>query len=151
MSLTGIAKKIGLSVDSVKKRIQKMKEEGIFRPKIQLRPRAFGFSNVVDIKIRFKQAKNQRINEFIEYTMNHPRVAESLSVSGSWDFTLVVIAKDHVDLGKITNAMKKRFDDLIDSMVESTTTFAHKFEEYDMNKVVKEIEKGEYEEEKWIY
>ena len=98
MSLTEIAKRINLSVDSVKKRVAKMKKEGIFYPKIQIRPRQLGFKYVVDVKVKLHNYKEKEMQEFIEYTTNHPRIPEVLSLSGEWDFTLVIIAKDQKSL-----------------------------------------------------
>ena len=92
MSLTDISKKVGLSIDSVKKRINKMIKGGIFFPKIQIRPRQFGYSYIVDVKVKLHNYNDKKIKGFIEYTMNHPRIVEVLSISGEWDFTLVIIA-----------------------------------------------------------
>ena len=46
-SLTKISEHVGVSIDTVKKRIQKMLVNKIFWPKIQIRPRNFGFNNIV--------------------------------------------------------------------------------------------------------
>ncbi|MBI2658430.1 Lrp/AsnC family transcriptional regulator [Candidatus Woesearchaeota archaeon] len=135
-SLTGIAKKVKLSVDSTKKRIIKMKENNIFFPKIQLRPRNFGFNNIVDIKIKAHNYSDSDIREFIDYLKGHPNVAEVMSVSGEWDFSIVVIARDGMDLGNITRAIRNKFSKIINDWSESLTTCVYKFEDYDMLKVM---------------
>ncbi len=139
MSLTEIAKRINLSVDSVKKRVAKMKKEGIFYPKIQIRPRQLGFKYVVDVKVKLHNYKEKEMQEFIEYTTNHPRIPEVLSLSGEWDFTLVIIAKDHEELGELTGQIRKKFGNIISDWTESLTTIAYKFEKYDLLKLIGDV------------
>ena len=140
MSLTDISKKVGLSIDSVKKRIKRMIKEDIFFPKIQLRPRNFGFKNIVDIKIKLHNCSEKDIKEFIEYLKENPRVAEIFSISGDWNFSIVIIAKDAIDLGKIAGGIRNRFSKIIDTWSESLTTCAYKFENYDMLKLMENKE-----------
>ena len=142
-SLTEIAKKVDLSVDSVKKRINKMIEKDIFYPKIQLRPRNFGFNNIVDIKIKLHDYSKQELDNFIKYLKEEPHVAEIICISGEWDLTIVIIAKDVLDLGRLTSVIRSRFNKIIGDWKESLTTHVYKFEEYDMTKIYKIINKGE--------
>lgn len=135
MSLTEIAKKVGLSVDSVKKRIDKMKKHGYYHPKVQIRPRILGYPYIVDIKAKLHNLNSNNKKEFIDYLMNHPRVAELISISGRWDFTIVLIAKDHEELGELTGKIRDKFGDIISDWSESLTTIVHKFEKYDLIKL----------------
>jgi Lrp/AsnC family transcriptional regulator len=136
MSLTKISKKVGLSIDSVKKRIEKMIKNNIFLPKIQLRPRNFGFNNIIDVKIKLHNYDKQDITKFVDYLQNNQRVSEIFSVSGDWDFSIVIIAKDAIDLGKVTAEIREKFDKIIRDWSESLTTRAYKFEIYDMSKLM---------------
>lgn len=136
ISLTDVSKVVKLSVDSVKKRINKMIKEDIFFPKIQLRPRNFGFTNVVDVKIKLHNYTQKDIDQFVEYLKNNPFVAEVFSVSGEWDFSIVIIAKNPRDLGILNNEVRNRFSRIIKDWSESLTTCAFKFENYDMLKVM---------------
>ena len=132
MSLTDISKKVGLSIDSVKKRIKKMIKENIFYPKIQLRPRNFGFKNIVDIKIKLHDYSEKDKNQFINFLEENPRVAEIFSISGDWNFSIVVIAKDAIDLGDTVESIRNKFSHIISDWSESLTTKAYKFESYNM-------------------
>jgi Lrp/AsnC family leucine-responsive transcriptional regulator len=131
-SLTEIAKKVLLSIDSVNKRIKKMQTNNIFWPKIQLRPRNFGFRNIVDIKIKLNYTSEKRVKEFVSHLRAHPRVSEVFSISGEYDFSIVIIAKDAMDLGDITSKIRLKFRDIITSWTETLTTNSYKFEYYDM-------------------
>jgi len=136
ISLTKIAEHVELSIDSVKKRIQKMLENKIFWPKIQIRPRNFGFNNIVEVKIILQYKSKEKVDEFLDYLRNHERIAEIFSISGKWDLSIVIIAKDAIDLGKITDEIRFKFGDMIRSWIESLTTNSYKFEYYDMRKLL---------------
>lgn len=135
MSLTKIAKEVGLSVDSVRKRIKKLVKDKVFFPKIQLRPRHFGFNNIVEIKIKLHNYSDKDMKEFVEYLQNHTRVTEIFSLTGEWDFSIVLIAKDGEDLAIIAEQIRNKFSNLINSWSESFTKVVHKFETYDMLKL----------------
>ena len=142
MSLTEISKKLGLSIDSVKKRISKMISKRIFYPKIQLRPRHFGFPNMVDIKIKLRNYSDRDIKNFIEYLKQSPFVTEIFSVSGDWDYSIVLMAKNAEEFGVLTDTIRKKFRSIINEWSESLTKFVYKFENYDMPKLMGyEIEK----------
>jgi len=136
MSLTDISKKVGLSVDSVKNRIDRMIKYHIFFPKIQLRPRNFGFNDIVDVKIKLHNYTEEDIEEFIGFLEKNPRVAEIFSISGDWDFSIVIIAKDVEDLGRTSSMIRNKFNKIISGWSESLTTCAYKFESYDMLKLM---------------
>lgn len=135
MSLTDIGKDVGLSVDSVKKRIDRMVRNDIFFPRIQLRPRNFGYKNVVEIKIKLCEATREEKRELIAHLLKEPHVTEIFEVAGAWDLTIVVIAKDAQHLGRITNPIKNRFNRIVADWTESLTMSAYKFETYDLLKL----------------
>lgn len=140
VSLTDIAKEIGLSIDSVKKRIKKM-ENIYFYPRVQIRPRNFGFNNIVDVKIKLNTHSKEKIDEFINYLEGNPRVTEIFGMSGEWNLSLVIISKDIDDLNEVTLDIKNKFGDIISSWSESTTLKVYKFETYDMIKLLNIEEK----------
>lgn len=131
-SLTEIAKQVNLSIDSVKKRMKKLQDNKVFYPRIQLRPRNFGFANVVDVKIRLQYSTEEEMGRFMSYLKSHQRVVEIFSVSGEWDLTIVIIAKDAIDLGRVTSGIRNRFGRLIANWNASLTVNSYKFEEYGM-------------------
>jgi DNA-binding Lrp family transcriptional regulator len=108
----------------------------IFFPKIQIRPRNFGFSNIVDIKIKLHNYTKEELNEFIEYLSSNTRIAEMFKVSGDWDFSIVVIAKDAEDLAETTWKIRDKFNKIISEWSESLTTMVYKFETYEMVKLM---------------
>jgi DNA-binding Lrp family transcriptional regulator len=136
ISLTKIGEEVGLSVDSVKKRIKKMIREDIFYPKIQLRPRNFGFKNIVNIKIKLHNYNGQDLKKFTDYLKENQHVAEIFCESGEWDFSIVIIAKDAIDQGKVSSDIRNKFSRIIRDWSEALTITVHKFERYDMLKLM---------------
>ena len=136
MSLTEIAKKVNLSVDSVKKRIDKMIKDEVFYPKIQLRSRHFGFNNVVDIRIKLHNHTSEIMKEFVEYLKKDPFVIEMFALSGEWDFAIVILARNAEHLANITDQIRNKFSKIINTWSESLTTRVYKFEEFDMLKLM---------------
>lgn len=136
MSLTKIAKEVDLSIDSVKKRIKKLLKGDVFYPKVQLRPRNFGFMNIVDVNIKLHNYSDQDIKKFISFLQEHPNVAEIFSISGEWNFSIVIIAKDAIDLGRVSSSIRNKFSSIINEWSESLTTCVYKFEDYDMLKLI---------------
>jgi len=136
MSLTEIARNVELSVDSVKKRINRMIKDDIFDPKIQIRPRNFGFRNIVEVKIKLHNNTKEEYEEFIGYLKANPFVSEIIVTSGYWDLTIVIISKDALDLGRISGEIRNKFGKIINDWSESLTTLTHKFERFDMLKIM---------------
>ncbi len=135
-SLTEISKHVNLSLDSVKNRINKMLENKVFHLKIQIRPRHLGFNNIVEVKIKLRFISEDKLNEFLSYLVKHPNVSEIFAISGKWDFSLVIIAKNAPELGAITHEIRIKFGAMIRSWTESLTTESYKFEYYDMRKLM---------------
>jgi len=132
MSLTDISKRVGLSIDSVKKRINRMIKDNIFFSKVQLRPRNFGFCNIVDVRIKLHNYSKDDYETFRSYLKKNPHISEIFSISGHWDISIVIIAKDALHLGRITREIRNDFNSIIESWTESLTTGVCKFENYDM-------------------
>jgi len=130
ISLTLLAKKAGLSIDSTKKRMDKMLRSSIFRPISLIRHRNCGFKNVVNVMIKLQNINTEKYNRFIEFLRKHDRVTEIFSVSGEWDLSIVFIAKDAIDQDDVAKQIRHRFGDIIQSWSESLTTKCYKFEEH---------------------
>ena len=105
-----------------------MLKNRVFWPKIQIRPRNFGFNNIVEVKKSLQYTTSERVKEFILYLRKNPRIGEIFSISGNWDFSIVIITKDAIDLGKITSQIRFKFGDIISTWTESLTTNSYKFE-----------------------
>jgi len=131
-SLTSIAKKVKLSIDSVNNRMKSMQEKEVFYPRIQINPRVIGFPLIADIKIKLKNITEKDREGFIAYLNSHPRVIELLTVMGDFDFTCVLIAKDTNELDKLSTEIRQKYSHMIDDWKGILVLKAHKFEYYDL-------------------
>lgn len=132
LSYTELAKRVGLSVDSVKKRIDKLLRAETFTPKIHVRPRHLGFPDIVEVKVKLRNCSHEEEQKFIDFLVAHPRVSQVIQISSAWDYTVVIIAKDSVDLGRVTSSIKGEFARHIADWSEALTKSVYKFENYDV-------------------
>lgn len=129
--LTQISKKIGLSVDSVKKRIMKLERDGVITGyTIQVAPYRIGLPLGVHIYVKFRDFNQQRFDEMIKYLQASPRVIDLMSMAGDYDLYIVILAADTEDLDKKKNEIRQKFSDLIGDWKEVLVTKLYKLEEY---------------------
>ena len=132
-SLTNIAKKVHLSIDSVNKRIKEMQRKDIFDfSMLNIEPRAIGFPLVADVKIKLRNITEKEKNALIGYLKEHPRVIDLLSIMGDYDLTCVLIAKDTNELEKISLRIRQKYSDLIADWRSILILKTYKFEHYDL-------------------
>lgn len=132
-SLTNIAKKVRLSIDSVNKRIKEMQRKGIFDFRtINIDPKAMGFPLIADVKIKLHNITEKEKNTFINHLKSHPRVIDLLSIMGDYDLTCVLIAKDTNELENISTEIRQRFSNMIADWRGMLILKTHKYEYYDL-------------------
>ena len=131
-SLTVIARKVNLSIDSVHKRIKEMKRKGVFTAGTFINPRVIGFPLVADIKIKLRNITEKQKEGFIEHLIDHPRVIELLSIMGDFDLTLVLIAENTDELDRISTEIRQKYNEMIADWKGILILKTHKFEYYDL-------------------
>ncbi|HLD57513.1 MAG TPA: Lrp/AsnC family transcriptional regulator [archaeon] len=130
-SLTKIARKVGLSVDSVKKRMGNLKEKGIIdKIGVWINPNALGYNLIVDNKIKLHNITKVEREEFIQYLKNNRNVIDLLSIIGDYDLTCVIIAKNANDYEIISTEIRQVYNKLIADWTSMLILKPHKFEEY---------------------
>jgi len=132
MSLTEIAKKVRLSIDSVHNRMKAMEKKGVYYSGIFVDPRAIGFPLLADVKIKLKNIGEENREKLIKYLTEHHSVIDLLGVMGDYDLTCVLIAKDGSELEKVSMEIRHRFKDLIDEWKSILILKTYKFEQYDL-------------------
>jgi Lrp/AsnC family leucine-responsive transcriptional regulator len=129
--LVKIAKEIGLSVDSTKKRVEKLEKDGVIRHyTIQPDIGRIGLPIATHIYLKLKPSTRQRYEEFIAAMKKNPRVIDLMSVLGDYDLYIVLIAKDTLELDRMKREIKEKFADLIGDWKEVLVTEVYKLEEY---------------------
>ena len=131
-SLTKIAKKVNLSIDSAHKRIKEMERKGIFESGIFIEPRNIGFPLIADIKIKLRNITELEKDKFIKNLTNHPRVIDLLSIMGDYDLTCVLIAKNTNELEELSTKIRQTYSNMIADWKAMLILKTHKFEYYDL-------------------
>ena len=132
IQLKEISRKVGLSIDSVHKRIKEMARKEIFKSTILIDPRAIGYPLIADIKIKLKNISQEQRDKFIKYLQGHERCTELLAVMGDFDFTCVLIAKDSNELEELSTQIRQKFKELILEWKGILVLKTYKFEEYNL-------------------
>lgn len=95
ISVKEIAEKVGLSFTPTYERIKSLKQKGIIQKYIAVLDReAAGYGIMTYCNIVLKEQSQQKLIEFEEKIVSEPQVLEVVSMSGTYDYMIKVIAKD---------------------------------------------------------
>jgi len=92
-SFTKIAKKIGLSTDTVVKRYHKLREKGSIKVSIQINPNKIGYTSILDFNIAFT-APGGLSDTLVESLARIPDVIIITKTSGDYDLQLSAMIRD---------------------------------------------------------
>ncbi len=112
--LSEMSAAIGLSRDAIRKRIEKMVNAKVilaFRP--VLNPPAAGITALNYVFISILNLEENKENEFILYLKNHANIAHLASMTGKWDYMILIMAKDQGEFDTIWKGVRKRFPEMI--------------------------------------
>ncbi len=127
--LTVIAKSVGLSVDSTKKRMERMKKNDVIH-KYTIQADDPEIRMAVHIYIKIKNMSQENYDEFINAMKKNPRCIDLMAVLGDYDIYVVLLGKDPQDLDRMKLEIKQKFNDLIGDWKEVLVTKIYKLEEY---------------------
>ncbi|MBI4174485.1 MAG: Lrp/AsnC family transcriptional regulator [Candidatus Aenigmarchaeota archaeon] len=127
--LTVIARQVGLSVDSTKKRMQKLEKENVIR-KYTIQADDPELRLAIHIYVKLKEVNKERYEQFLEEMKKNPRCIDLMSVLGDYDLYIVLIGKNPQDLDRMKLEIKQRFSDILGDWKEVLVTKIYKLEEY---------------------
>ena len=131
MTLKSISKLSDLSIDAVKDHIEKMKKVGIIdRFTIHINPELLGLPLSSQVYVKFKNVNEKSLKSFMEYLKSDPQIITLISILGSFDLFMVIVAKSPVELEKKKNKIREEFKELIDNWEETVVSQIYKLEEY---------------------
>ncbi len=113
-SLADLSKKVGLSRDAIRHRIQKLINAKVivaFKP-IYNTPN-MGFPIINYVFIALYNPTEQREKEFIKYLKSNKHVTYIASLIGKWDYILDIMAENPGKFDKIIKEIRHTFPDLI--------------------------------------
>ncbi len=113
-SLVELSKKVKLSRDAIKNRIQKLVDNQIilaFNPIYN--PPKMGFPTINYVFISLYNPTEKQEKEFIEFLKNNKNVTYIASLIGKWDYILDIMAENPGQFDSILKGIRQRFPRLI--------------------------------------
>jgi DNA-binding Lrp family transcriptional regulator len=114
-----IGKKVGLSMPTVKSRIENLMQRGLltgFLTVINTEKLGYAFFNIY-LKTRFPSWEEEQ--KFINYLKRHPNVGWFASFSGAWSMKAGIMARDRQHFNTISQEISNRLEK---NLIDSTTT-----------------------------
>jgi len=130
VQLSEISKKVKLSRDAIRNRIQKMvtaKVISSFKPVLQPPLLGFPIVNYVCISISNPTIKNE--TDFLNYLKANKHVTYVASLIGKWDFILDIMAENQGQFERILKDIRQKFPDLIKDYEVYGVLQEYKYEE----------------------
>ena len=98
ISVKDVAEKVGLSFTPTYERIKSMKNSGVIRKYVAiLDAEKAGFEITAYCNITLKEQSQKNLLEFEETILSEPNVLEMVSLSGTYDYMIKVVAKNIKD------------------------------------------------------
>ncbi len=129
-SLIELSKKVGLSPDAIRNRIQKMVENKVilaFTPIYN--PPALGYPTINYVFISLYNPNEKQEKELIAFLQSHKNITYIASLIGKWDFILDIMAQNPGEFDKILKEIRQKFPDLIKDYEVYGVLQEYKYEE----------------------
>ncbi len=95
ISVKDIAQQVGLSFSPTYERIKAMKASGVIEKYVAvLNGEKAGFELMAYCNVTLKEQSNAKLREFEDSLKNEPHVLEVVSLSGTYDYMIKVVAKN---------------------------------------------------------
>ncbi len=112
-----IAEQVGLSATACQRRIKRLRDQGVIEHEIAIvNPDMVGGWISLIVQIVLDRGATHTVDEFKRQMRDAPEVQQCFSVTGEYDFVLVVIARDIKDYDQLTrriffeNALIRKFN-----------------------------------------
>lgn len=113
-SSLGIARKLGVSADTVRARIKRLEEKKVITGyKIGLNLEPLGF---VSYRVDLQLLSTKRNKELFEFCKRHTNIYQINKSIGGADFEIEVIVKDLIHLLKLIDEIKTTFKDVVNDV-----------------------------------
>jgi len=109
-SIAEISKKTGIQRDSTIYRINKLRKQKVIRYfHTQLNPSAMGYpiNSFVNFKLHNVSAEKEK--KFAMFVKKHSNIRYVAKTTGTWDFTISILAKDLAHFNKIITEIRRKF------------------------------------------
>jgi DNA-binding Lrp family transcriptional regulator len=126
-SYSQIAKRVGLTKDTVQYRIRKLEKEGViegYYTVINTAKLGYAFYRVC---LKFRNLSMEKENELIEHLKAHAAVGWISTFNGRWDMIIAIWARDIIDFEDILSRLFNKYEQHIQEKAISTVIYIYHF------------------------
>lgn len=128
VSISELAKKLNLSPQSTKYRIERLfKNKIIFRTMALVDIHKLGYY-AYRVYIRLQKATEKEKKEIIDYFVKHRRSLWVVSTSGRWDMEIIIVAKNPIQINNIIQEIKTNIGQYVKNYSVSPSIVNYHFE-----------------------
>ncbi|MDO8741479.1 MAG: Lrp/AsnC family transcriptional regulator [Candidatus Woesearchaeota archaeon] len=124
-NISDVAKKVGLSKQVVKYRLENLEKRGIIE----------GYYAILNINklgylyyrffVKFQNVNPEKENEIIEFCRKHKKIGRVFQLDGDWDFAVAVWAKDIIEFEEVIDEILDKFGKYFEEKLISVATRIH--------------------------
>ncbi|MBN2127693.1 MAG: winged helix-turn-helix transcriptional regulator [Candidatus Diapherotrites archaeon] len=120
MPVSEISRKTGIQRDSIVYRINKMKKDGVIKSFVPVLDSAkIGFPIYSYVTLSMKSINSEKEKSFLSFCEKNPFITYIASLSGKWDYEIVISAENIEHLNAVLKEIRNNFSELI-QVYEST-------------------------------
>lgn len=113
-SLADLSKKVGLSRDAIRNRIQKLiKDKVILNFKPILNPPAMGYPIINYVFIALNNPNEEQERKFTNFMKAHKNITYIASLIGKWDYIIDIMAENPGKFNDVMKEIRQKFSELI--------------------------------------
>ncbi len=126
-SISKLAKKVQLSKQGVKYKLDKLSKEGVIE----------GHLAVIDLYrlgyvlhrvfFRFQYTSTEKMKEIIAFAKSHPNISTVQTFFGSWDMAVIISAKNVFEFNKVLREFYEKFETLLKGEMITILTDIYRF------------------------
>jgi len=134
-SLTSVAREVRMSIDGVHSRIKKMISAEIIKPSLIIDPSKIGYPVTYNINVKLNDKDESVMVGFREYMYKNPRVINISTITGVYDLSFTIIAKDGNDYSDIRSNIRKKLSKIILEWKDNQVLKTFVNQKFDMEKL----------------
>jgi len=129
--LTSLARELGLSIDSTKKRMLKLEQDKIiFKYTLQVDSEKLGLPLGVHVYVKLKDIVKEKYDELIDELNRNHRVIVLMDMLGEYDLFIVFLARDTLDMDEMKKEIRQKFGSIIGEWKEAVVSKVHQLEDF---------------------
>lgn len=130
-SFSDLSKEVKLSRDAVRYRIERLVKNEVIQGFIPLvNPPALGFPVLTVLQLKLQNFSPEREKKLLSYFKNSKYVSNFAALTGSWDYFVLISAKNLGHLNEILKDIRNNFSDIIKEYESSNVLQTYKVSMY---------------------